>query len=182
MGNETFTKVKRLKWGYNPAQVDRFLAEAKDAYSNPGSAEFDEATVRNVAFDRTRRGYSPDEVDGALDRMEAAFITAKRERVVAASGEEAWLNEAYSDAKSLYPRLLRPQGERFKDADQWGYRKADVDEVIDRLAGYFDGEAELSSQDLRDCIFSQAKKAKGYDPATVDVYIDRAISVLVAVE
>ena len=169
MSEDTFERVGRVKWGYNPAQVDEFLALAKEAYGNPSLSGFDEGTVRNAAFDRSRHGYVPDEVDAALDRLEAAFIKAKRARIVASSGENAWLNETYSDAKSLYPRLLRPRGERFKDAEQWGYKKEDVDAVLDRLADYFDGKTELSSQELRACVFEQSKKSKAYDPAVVDV-------------
>ena len=40
----------------------------------------------------------------------------------------------------------------------------------------------LSSAELRNAVFGQAKGAKAYDEAVVDVYLERAITVLVAVE
>ncbi|MGO3084682.1 DivIVA domain-containing protein [Ancrocorticia populi] len=182
MSNDTFERVGRFGWGYDPIEVDEFLAEAKTAYAGRGNYDLNEQSVRNAGFSRVRHGYDPKLVDAAMDRLEAAFIQRRRANVVRERGESTWLNKTYEDAKSLYPRLLRPQGERFSDATGWGYLKSDVDELMDRLMEYFDGKRSLTSSELRDAVFDQAKDSKGYDVSVVDVYIERAITVLVAVE
>ena len=138
MKDKPFRTVGLFDKGYDIEEVDDFLRRAKDAYNGPLTPAFDENTVRNAAFSRARGGYVPAEIDDALDRLEAAFVQKRRALVVADRGEKAWLNTTYQDAKSLYPRLLRPVGRRFREADGWGYSKVEVDELIDRLSDYFD--------------------------------------------
>src|SRR6188508_2385946 len=48
--------------GYNPEEVDRFLAELADA--TPGSIDL--AELRNASFSLTPTGYNPEEVDQFL--------------------------------------------------------------------------------------------------------------------
>lgn len=182
MAAKAFQTVRIFDRGYDVKEVDAFLAKAKEAYNGPLTSSFDENTVRNAAFHHARGGYLPSEVDEALDRLEAAFIQKRRAMIVAEKGENTWLNATYQDAKSLYPRLLRPEGKRFCDADGWGYSKADVDELISRLSNYFDGKADLTANDIRGAVFSAAKGEKAYDEAVVDVYLERAASVLLSVE
>ncbi len=182
MSKETFERTGVFSWGYDPEEVDAFLEQAKESYSNPQPGGTDEQAVRNVAFGRKRRGYRPELVDSALDRLETAFIQARRADTVQSDGENAWLNETYENAKSLYPRLIRPATERFADAEGLGYDKADVDQLMDRLANYFDGKESLASDDVRSVTFNSAKKTNAYDAAVVDVYLERVVTVLVAVE
>ena len=164
-----FRTVGFFDKGYAKDEVDDFLHRAKEAYNGPLTPNFDENTIRNAAFHRQRRGYLPADVDEALDRLEAAFIQKRRSLVVADRGENAWLNTTAQDAKSLYPRFFRPAGQRFADA-------------VDRLSDYFDGKVELSAKNIRDAVFSPAKGSSAYDEAVVDVYLERATSVLLSVE
>ncbi|MDO4888908.1 MAG: DivIVA domain-containing protein [Actinomycetaceae bacterium] len=182
MTSRGFRTVGFFDKGYAIDEVDEFLRRAKAAYNGPLTPRFDENTVRNAAFHRQRRGYVPADVDEALDRLEAAFIQKRRSLVVADKGENAWLNTTYEDAKSLYPRLLRPPGQRFRRAEGWGYSKSDVDALIDRLSEYFDGKIEMTARDVRDAVFGPAKDYAAYDEAVVDVYLERATSVLLSVE
>ena len=161
-----FRTVGFFDKGYAKDEVDDFLHRAKEAYNGPLTPNFDENTIRNAAFHRQRRGYLPADVDEALDRLEAAFIQKRRSLVVADRGENAWLNTTAQDAKSLYPR----------------YSKSDVDALVDRLSDYFDGKVELSAKNIRDAVFSPAKGSSAYDEAVVDVYLERATSVLLSVE
>ena len=177
-----FRTVGFFDKGYAKDEVDDFLHKANEAYVGPLTPNFDENTIRNAAFHRQRRGYLPADVDEALDRLEAAFIQKRRSLVVADRGENAWLNTTAQDAKSLYPRFFRPAGQRFADADGWGYSKSDVDALVDRLSDYFDGKVELSAKNIRDAVFSPAKGSSAYDEAVVDVYLERATSVLLSVE
>lgn len=182
MSKETFDRVGAFARGYDPDEVDAFLTKAQKAYSDPSSQGFDAQTVANVTFSKARRGYRPELVDAALDRLASAFIQRKRTQIVARLGEETWLNQTYDLAKSLYPRILRPAGKRFRDARGWGYSKEEVDELLDRLAKFFDGKDSLTASEIRQTAFTGAKNAEGYDQAVVDVYLDRAVQVLTSVE
>ena len=63
-----------------------------------------------------------------------------------------------------------------------GIPKSDVDELLDRLARYFDGEETVTSEVVRDAIFPESRGKNAYDEAVVDVFLERAVSVLLAVE
>lgn len=200
----TFRRVGRLNSGYAPQQVDDFLARAKLAYARAqnvsdeaaqdagNSAEFadagargemmDESTVREVSFDWVRNGYDPALVDAALDRLETAFVQRCRAAVLENEGEEAWLQRAYAQAQSLYPRMMRPAGSKFAQADGIGYAKSEVDDFLNRLSNYFNGTSELDASDIREVTFKKARGSQAYDEAVVDVYLDRAVNVLLAVE
>lgn len=182
MKDRPFRTVGIFDKGCDIEEVNDFLHRAKDAYSEPLAPAFDENTVRNAAFSRTRGGYVPAEIDDALDRLEAAFVQKRRALVVADRGEKAWLNTTYQDAKSLYPCLLCPVGRRLREADGWGYSKIEVDEFIDRLSDHFDGKTDLSAREVREAAFGSAKDSHVYDESVVDVHLERAVSVLLSVE
>ncbi|MFY9263468.1 MAG: cell division protein DivIVA [Actinomycetaceae bacterium] len=196
---DTFARVGHFRSGYDVEQVEEFLALAKEAYASAGvdtNAEassdegegndevetIDENTVRAIAFEFVRNGYEPELVDAALDRLEKAFIQRRRAHVVNTEGEKAWLEATYEQATTLYERLLRPDEQRFADAEGRGYLKADVDSLMTRIADYFDGKGELTSADIRRATFAKAKGEAAYAESVVDVYLDRVISVLLAVE
>lgn len=189
--SNTFERVGRLHSGYDCKQVDEFLRAAKEAYAHfSGQVQIqdndneaiDESTVRGVSFTWNRNGYKPFQVDAALDRLEAAFIQRRRASVMYSKGEQAWLEQTYTAATSLYPRLQRPAGQRFADAQKRGYLKEDVDAFLEQVAHYFDGQANLSSKEVRRQNFRPALGEKAYDESVVDVYLDRVVSVLMAVE
>lgn len=178
----TFKRVGSFSSGYNPAQVDDFLERAKRAYAGEEDLGIDEKSVRTVSFDWVRKGYDPALVDAALDRLEAAFLQRKRARVMDNEGEDTWLSTTYEMAQALYPRLLRPAGERFADADGVGYRKEEVDGLLEQLAEYFDGKPGLTSLQIREATFGKARDGKAYRETVVDAYLDHATTVLMAVE
>ena len=95
MSKETFERVGAFARGYDPDEVDVFLMKAQKAYSDPSSQGFDAQTVANVTFSKARRGYRPELVDAALDRLTSAFIQRRRTQIVARLGEETWLNKTY---------------------------------------------------------------------------------------
>ncbi len=182
-----FPRVGIFKYGYSRKEVDEFLAEAKEAYANFSlpAGEFTQQPdleIRQIVFAWRRNGYSPQKVDAALDRLELAFVQRQRAAVVSSLGEEAWLEYTYKSAEDLYPRMLRPHGERFANARRRGYDKAEVDAFIDRITNYFDGKSGLSISEIRNVTFRKARRRKAYSEAVVDVYLDRVISVLLAVE
>lgn len=180
--SSTFPTVSALRKGYRPEQVDRYFKTAHEIYEDGDLDEMDSEGVRTVAFDVVRGGYRPDAVDSALDRLEAAFLQQRRADYVSRNGREAWMKQVADLATSLYPRLLRPEGERFAPARGRGYNRQEVDEFLERVAAYFDSAEELSADEVRSAVFSSARRSKAYEETSVDRYLARVVEVLLAVE
>lgn len=180
-----FPRVRFYQKGYSPEDVNDFLEEARQAYEGgiPAS-EFSSATVHKAMFTLKRGGYDPLSVDAALDRLEAAFLSRDRADHVAVNGEQAWLDHVADRATTLYPRLLRPEGERFAHPEkgQVGYRASDVDVFMDRLARFFDDEEMLRVDEVRNATFRAAKGEDAYVEGPVDAYLARVVEILLAVE
>ncbi|MFC4556095.1 DivIVA domain-containing protein [Georgenia faecalis] len=188
-----FPAAGRMGTGYDRAQVEEFFARARAAYEatqredaggdRGDSPTLDENDVRAVAFDLVRDGYEATAVDAALDRLEAALVHRRREDFIAAHGQQAWMDRIADRATTLYPRLVRPRGQRFSPPQgRRGYDAAAVDELLDRLVAYFDAGAELSAAELRTATFPEVGRRRAYAEGTVDAYLDRAVEVLLAVE
>lgn len=197
-----FPATPRMAVGYQPDQVEEFFTRARRAYEAgaiadartvPDAAGTDapdgdpetisELEVRTVAFDLVRAGYDTTAVDSALDRLEAAIVQRRRDTYIAEHGEKSWLEGTAELATSLYPRLVRPSGERFAPPEGGrGYERSAVDAVMDRLIAYFDAGGELSAAELRGVTFPVARAADAYAEGVVDAYLDRAVEVLLAVE
>lgn len=177
-----FPKSALLRPGYRPEQVDRYFETAREIYDAGELNEMDSEGVRTVAFDVVPGGYQPVAVDAALDRLEAAFLQRRRASFVAQHGRQAWMDQVTQLATTLYPRLLRPIGERFAPAGRQGYSKADVDALMDRIAGYFDSDTTLSSAEVRGAVFRSARGSKAYEESSVDRYLARVVEVLLSVE
>ena len=179
---EMFPRTGRLRPGYRPEQVDAYFATAREIYDAGELDEMDSEGVRTVAFGIVRHGYQPEAVDAALDRLETAFLHRRRADYVAEHGRKAWMEVSAQLATSLYPRLLRPAGERFAPAHGQGYDVAEVDALMDRISAYFDDDARLGAAEVRSETFHRARGAKAYDEASVDRYLARVVEVLLSVE
>ncbi|SED85135.1 DivIVA domain-containing protein [Ruania alba] len=177
-----FPTVSGWANGYDRDEVDEFFTRARAAYEGDGEA-MGAADVRGVAFDLLRGGYVPSAVDAALDRLEGAFVQRERADFIAANGQEAWMEQVADRATTLYPRLVRPAGERFAPPERGrGYAADSVDEVMDRLVDYFDEGRALSATELRHVAFPRASRSRAYAEGPVDAFLDRAVDVLLAVE
>ncbi|QOR72083.1 DivIVA domain-containing protein [Ruania alkalisoli] len=178
-----FPSVKGWANGYDQDEVEEFFADARAAYEGAESAAMSAEDVRRVAFDLVRGGYEPAAVDAALDRLEGAFVQRARADFIAVHGQEAWMEQVAERATTLYPRLVRPAGERFAPPERGrGYAAAAVDELMDRLVRYFDAEHALSAAELRHASFPRAGRSRAYAEGPVDAFLDRAVDVLLAVE
>ena len=177
-----FPRVGLLRQGYRREQVEGYFATAHEIYDAGELDEMDSEGVRTVAFDIVRGGYKPAAVDAALDRLEAAFLQRRRSEFVAANGRKAWMDHVAKLATTLYPRLLRPAGERFAPARKRGYSKVEVDQLMDRVAAYFDSDSAISSAEVRTVTFSAARGSKAYEESSVDRYLARVVEVLLSVE
>src|SRR3989337_1722017 len=133
----TFPRARRSRLGYDVEQVEDFLEEARRAYgAEPGELTVVTAeSIRHMAFAMQKGGYSPSHVDAALERLEDAFSSRERERLVHERGDEAWYADARATAQEILDRLARPAGSRFERVGilTSGYNRSDVDAFTDRL-------------------------------------------------
>ncbi len=179
----TFPRSGRAVPGYDVAQVDAFLAEARRAYDGEGDATdgVDAARIRHTSFRMRRGGYSPPHVDAALERLEDAFAERERERDVARLGEEAWLRRAHERADEITARLARADGEKFRRVGRMsgGYDPAEVDRFLTRVSRFFAEGRPMSVDEVRQVVFRTRRG--GYSEAQVDLLLDAVIDVMLAV-
>ncbi|GAB2459651.1 DivIVA domain-containing protein [Xylanimonas ulmi] len=179
-----FGTVSVLRTGYDKDEVDEFFDHARQAYEGRTAEPLSAADIQATTFELVRRGYDTHEVDAALDRLEAAFVARQRAEFVGSQGQEAWMGALAERARTLYGRLGRPAGEKFAPPErgQHGYDADEVDELCDRLVGYFDRQEPLTSAELRAATFRSVRGAGAYAEGPVDAFIARAIEVLLGVE
>lgn len=183
MAGKTFSLESRMKKGYDVEQVDNFFSQARKAFdSGAANHSFPASRVRFAAFDMKRGGYVTKEVDAALDRLENAFVKRERANMVAQQGQDSWNRYLADRATTLYPRMLRPDGERFEHPSGKGYNAAEVDAFVDMLAAYFDEGQPITAKDVRRVTFNIARGKKAYKEGVVDAYLARAVEILLAVE
>ncbi|PRY69963.1 DivIVA domain-containing protein [Glaciihabitans tibetensis] len=179
----TFPRVRRPRLGYNVDQVEDFLEEARRAYTaergEPSvvSAE----SIRRVAFDLEKGGYSTTHVDSALERLEDAFAGRERDQVSAEVGDATWFERARDTAQEILDRLDRPAAHRFDRVGplSTGYHPTDVDAFGDQLTGYFQDGTPMSVDEVRGAAFRSRRG--GYSEAQVDLLLDAVIDVMLAV-
>ena len=181
----TFPRTRRSRRGYNVAEVEDFLEEARRAYTagTAGLTAVNAGTIRTMAFGLERSGYSTGHVDAALERLEDAFAAREREIAFAApGGDAAWYTNARSTAQVLLNRLDRKYGDRFSrvGALSQGYNTRDVDEFGDRLADYFQRGKPLGVEEVRATTFRASRG--GYNETQVDLLLDTVTRVMLAVK
>jgi DivIVA domain-containing protein len=183
-GGTMFRRMTGVRTGYHPEEVDDFFGHAKSVYENGPAGALSSKDVRTVSFDLVRHGYSTTAVDAALDRLEAAFVARSRQEYITEHGRQAWLETLAEQARSLYGRLTRPDGERFDrpQGRHQGYDAGEVDELCRRLVAYFDQNAPLTAQEIRSAVFAARKGSGAYDEVSVDAFFERAVDVLLAAE
>lgn len=179
-----FRQVGRLHSGYDPDQVDDFFDHARRVYEGDASVPLTARDVRLTAFDLVRGGYDPMHVDAALDRLERAFVSRQRTEYVQAHSQQAWMDQLAGQARTLYGRLTRPDGDRFARArrGEAAYDPEDVDALCHRLVDYFDHGQALTSDEVRNVTFRRRTGRRGYAEPSVDAFCARAVEVLLGVE
>ena len=172
-----FPRVSRLSHGYAARQVDAYLNRVEAALdAGVPSGHASAAAIRRAAFDLVLHGYAPMAVDEALDRLEERAL--ELERAATESGALPVAHDVWAEAASLGGRLERPRGERFRMAGRLvrGYRPADVDALLDALAGPLGGGPGVGADEVRRTTFGARRG--GYDEDEVDDYLDRVVDVL----
>ena len=182
MTQTVFPRAERGRPGYDPTEVDAFLAAAKNAYEGlatdiPISVE----RIRQQAFSLRRGGYSTAHVDAAMERLEDVFSSRVKDDAIAALGEDAWLSQARETAQAIVNRLARPAGQRFRHASPLtlGYHRADVDAFGEKLMRYFTEAWPITVADVRTVVFREQRG--GYREDQVDAFLDAVVDVMLAV-
>lgn len=179
--SSTFPRVSKGR-GYDTAEVEDFLEDARRAYSAPaGQAGLSADAIRTTAFTMRRGGYQPAVVDAALERLEDAFATRERQAALDRAGDQAWYQQARASAQTILDRISRPRGHRFRRLN-WlttGYSVREVDSTMDRIRRYFQTGSALGVDDLRQVAFHGQRG--GYAEAQVDALLDATIQVILAV-
>lgn len=182
-----FPRVGSSDFGYDPVQVERFLQRSRATYEGkqPQDDLVTSGVVRRATFDPLRGGYEPREVDAALDRLEDVFAARERKALVAAEGEDKWIEGIAQVAGALRQRLHRPHGERFRRAEgrtAASYSVQEVDALCDRLLAYFEQDAPLAVDDVRRAVFARAEGSAGYEENQVDAFLDSAIELMASID
>jgi DivIVA domain-containing protein len=178
--SSTFPHTRKSRLGYDVNEVEEFLEEARRAYTSerPDVTLVTADTIRDTGFTMRKGGYSPEHVDAALERLEDAFATRDRERVVAQAGDQAWYGQARAQAQVILDRIVRPRGRRFRRVSflTTGYSVREVD----ALTAYFQSGKSLAIEDVRSSAFHQQRG--GYLETQVDLLLDAVIKVMLAVK
>lgn len=178
----TFPIATRKEPAYDAAQVDAFLATARNAYDNYNAAapKMTASDVRRAAFDLAKQGYSAAAVDAGLERLEAALAEFEREHIVMTQGWEGLSQRSRNDLENVREQLSRPAGKRFTRSGAFttGYRIADVDAFVDEALAGLDATATLRASWVRQALF-RAQKG-GYNENDVDATLDNLIAALLA--
>lgn len=177
-----FTLLSQDEHGYSRGEVDRFMARAREAYDSGTGMPL--AEIRGASFSMTPGGYSPAEVDAALDRLEDAFAGAERDRFIQQHGEDAWYERLHQQSQPLRRRMERADGHRFREpanAGGIGYRKDEVDHLCKQLEKYLDGENPMSVDEIRTMTFASSTGSNSYDEAQVDAFLDSMTEIMASV-
>jgi DivIVA domain-containing protein len=169
--------------GYDTAEVEDFLEDARRAYSaSAGQAGLSADRIRTTAFSMKRGGYDPAAVDAALERLEDAFATRERQAALDAVGDQAWYQQARDLAQTILDRISRPRGQRFRRASWFtnGYSVREVDRLTERVRRFLQNGAPLTVGDVRQVAFHPQRG--GYAEAQVDAVLDAVIRVMLAVD
>jgi DivIVA domain-containing protein len=179
----TFPKARRSSQGYDIAQVEDFLEDARRAYSaTPGTpAVLSSRGIRSTAFALQKGGYATASVDAALERLEDAFAARERDIAIAAQGERAWYERVRGEAQEILDRVAGHGGARFDRVSSFtlGYDRKGVDAFCERLVDYFQNGRALPIDAVRTVTFRSVRG--GYREVQVDAVLDAAIDVMLAV-
>lgn len=138
-------------------------------------------TIREAVFEAELGGYSPTEVDKALDRVEDRFSELERRLYIQRYGQATW-NDAITELRLLLlGRLNRPDGERFRRPSKRltkGYFVKDVDALCHLMKDHIEGKRQLLPGDIRSVSLTAATGELSYEETQVDAFLDRCIEYL----
>lgn len=179
--SSTFPRAPKGR-GYDTAEVEDFLEDARRAYAAPaGQSGLSAERIRTTAFSMKRGGYDPAVVDAALERLEDAFATRERQTAIDRAGDQAWYQDARELAQVVLDRISRPRGQRFRRISWFstGYAVREVDAFTNRTRRFLQTGTPMTVEDVRQVAFHPQRG--GYAEAQVDALLDAVVRVLLAV-
>lgn len=168
--------------GYRPDAVETFLLRVRETYE--GRLKPEEAVrafeIRQVAFPLVRKGYHPRYVDAALDRLEEVLFERERQAYIRDHGEDGWSDLVNELKEEILGRVARPRGKRFRRRSPFahGYRRSQVDAVLDQLGEVIASQGQVKPQDIRLLRFHSQRR--GYEESQVDAFFDSVIEYILA--
>jgi len=167
--------MKAPSKGYDVAAVDEFIARAQTGESSLSSND-----IRSAAFPVVKGGYSPVEVDAALERLEDAVAEHEHSELISRLGADGATAEARALAQEILNRVAREPRRRFRAAPlfTYGYNRTDVDEFTDRIRAFYNDGGLLSRADVRGVTFRP--QLGGYDEGQVDLLLAELVRVMLA--
>ncbi len=164
--------------GYEIAEVDHFLAEAKEQFDLISGGTMTAESVRAKRFALVSNGYSISAVDAALDRIEDVFAERELRHKLLIEGKAAFEARMQTQREVIDSRIGRSRGRRFKRRSLFnrGYSPREVDALVDMVALHFEGKMPITEREVRLTVFRL--KRGGYAEFQVDAFIDRVIEVL----
>ncbi|HEU0256264.1 MAG TPA: DivIVA domain-containing protein [Microbacteriaceae bacterium] len=176
----TFRTVHGRRRGYDPDEVDGFLARARAAYNDESGVSLAAREVRGTAFTLRRGGYETAEVDAALERLESALAARERESERLSLGDSAFREHIRLLWNDIAARLDRGDGRRFSrvSALSHGYRIREVDRLARQVSDYLTRSAPLGVETVRSSAFGAERR--GYREAEVDALLDAVVEAMLA--
>ena len=167
--------------GYDPDVVTEFLDRAKRVFEGVEDG-ITSSDIRHKVFPLVSKdGFGTKAVDEALWRLEEAFADKERLADTENQGEETYYAGVRERAQEILDRGARPAKIKFRTVSKIrpGYHPADVDDMCDHIARYFQQQEALSVTAVRKGTFRTM--LGGYDEKQVDTLLDETVSVMLAV-
>ncbi len=173
-----FSRAGDRKRGYDPEQVNAFLAFAKDQFSNPLSQHLTAESVRTTRFKLVKNGFSISAVDAAMEKLEDVFASRELEQTVQVIGIQAFKNLLGEGQELLANRVARKRRRKFKHRSfpYRGYNRRQVDKFCIQVATHLVDGSELSVKQVRLIAFKTQRG--GYAEYQVDAFIEKFVEVL----
>jgi DivIVA domain-containing protein len=171
----TFPTVGKKNFGYDPVEVDAFIALARDQYARPESRVINWKTLVATGFQLVKDGYDVAAVDKAIEKLEDTF--AERD-LKSPTFQFPVVNKAEQLIKLralLASRVARPKGKKFARAGVLGlgYSRKAVDALVTLVGEFLENQETLELDELRGLNFKVVRG--GYVESQVDIYIDRLV-------
>jgi DivIVA domain-containing protein len=176
--NNTFVRSGKGKLGYQPEQVDEFIALAKKQFQNPDHQQLDVRTLRAIRFDLVKNGYSISAVDAATEKLEDVFAERELQRFRAELGQLVFEDTLNELTELLANRVSRSKGKRFarRTWPNRGYSGKQVDALCSRVSKHLDRVETLTVKEVRLTVFRS--KRGGYAEHQVDAFIDKVVELI----
>lgn len=170
-----FSKTSKKNFGYDPAEVDALVSQARTVFAQVEAAITDEGFIRNAQFGLVKGGYEIALVDAALDRLDDAFGLQLARNTIRRNSYEAAREKLAKWREALLSRTERGKNKAFESAGFLGkgYDRKQVDVALGNISAHLAGSAVLTTAQLREVKFKPV--TGGYKEAQVDAFLDRAV-------